>query len=95
MKYIITEEQNTKLPIVRRLAEIWQLIQDSYPWQYPCDYFSFGHFLISLRLEMFEVLPLDWIDSDIENATAVVWDIVAKVYGDKIKEHYESQCKEN
>jgi hypothetical protein len=91
MKYIITEEQNTKLQIIRRLPEIWQLIQNLYPWQYPCDFRSLGHFGIALRIEMFETLTLDWINS--ENID-VVWDVVKKVYGDKIKEHYEGWCED-
>jgi len=91
MKYIITEEQNKRLQIVRRLPEIWQLIQDLYPWQYPCDFRSLGHFAIALRMEMFETLTLDWFNSDNESA---VWDIVKKVYGDKIKEHYEGWCED-
>jgi hypothetical protein len=92
MKYIITEEQNTKLQIVRRLDEIWELIHNLYPWQYPCDYHSLGHFVIGLRVEMFEVLSLDWFNSDNES---VVWDVVTQVYGDKIKEHYEGWCEDN
>ena len=92
MKYIITEEQNKKLQTLRRLPELWRLIQNLYPWQYPCDFRSLEHFGIALRIEMFETLTLDWINS--ENID-VVWDVVKKVYGDKIKEHYENQCEEN
>lgn len=91
MKYIITEEQNTKLQIVRRLDEIWEFIHNLYPWQYPCDFHSLGHFTIALRVEMFEVFSLDWFNSDNES---VVWDVVTQVYGDKIKEHYEGWCED-
>ena len=91
MKYIITEEQNIKLQVVRRLDDILRLIEHLYPWQYPCDFNNLEHFEIALRTEMFETLTLDWFNSDNE---PVVWSVVKKVYGDKIKERYYKKCNE-
>lgn len=90
MKYIITESQHKKIQALRRLDELWGLIQNLYPWMYPCEFKSLHEFLSSIRYEMTDVLSLDWINSGNENE---VWEIVKKVFGDKIIEHYEGWCK--
>ena len=90
MKYIITEEQNIKRKIIRRIDEIWELIQNLYPWIYPCDYQDLKTFTIAIRVEMFEITTLDWFTKENEE---YVWEIVQNVYGDKLKEHYEGWCK--
>jgi hypothetical protein len=92
MKILITEEQNLRLSIVRRLDELWDLIRDVYPWHYPCDYNNFHYFLIALRAEMFLSAILPWLKTEDEG---YLWDIIVKKYGDKIKEHYEGWCKDN
>jgi len=89
MKFIITEEQNIRLQILRRLDEIWGIIRNSYPFVYPCDYHGLGHFAIALKAEF------SYIDSEgffRENANEIC-DIVSKIYAKKIKERYdESNC---
>jgi len=89
MKFIITEEQNIRLQILRRLDEIWGIIRNSYPFIYPCDYHGLGHFAIALKAEF------SYIDSEgffRDNANEI-WDVVSKIYAKKIKERYdESNC---
>jgi hypothetical protein len=89
MKFVITEEQNTRLQILRRLDEIWGIIRNSYPFVYPCDYHGLGHFAIALKAEF------SYIDSEgffRENANEI-WDVVSKIFANKIKERYdESNC---
>jgi hypothetical protein len=89
MKFIITEEQNIRLQILRRLDEIWGIIRNSYPFVYPCDYHGLGHFAIALKAE-FSYIDSEGFFRENENE---IWDIVSKIYAKKIKERYdESNC---
>lgn len=93
MKYIITEEQNIRLAVMRRLDKIWEYLTDTYTFQYPCDYHNLGHFVIALKGEIFLGLEPNWFDKKDEE---LVWDAIAKLLGDKIKERYdEAGCDEN
>jgi hypothetical protein len=95
MKYIITEEQNIILATMRRLDEIWEHLKDTYPFQYPCDYHSIGHFSFALRYEVFEGLDLNWFNKE-KDDEEVVWDTIVQLLGNKIKERYDDAgCDEN
>ena len=92
MKYIITETQADKLSVMRRLPELERLIQHLYPFQYPCDFNSLSTYMMSIKIEMFETLTLDWfknVDND------VIWDIVTNMYSDDIVKNYTNNCKRN
>jgi len=89
MKFIITEEQNLRLQILRRLDEIWEELKNSYPFLYPCDYHGLGHFATALRYEFQAIMLQDFGIRDNDE----IWDIVVKMKKDQIKERYdESDC---
>ena len=88
MKFIITEEQNLRLKILRRLDVIWEAIRNSYPFVYPCDYHGLGHFAAALKSEFFI-----YADEYYEEDEDELWDIISKIFGKKIKVRYdESNC---
>jgi hypothetical protein len=91
MKYIITEEQNARLYIRRRLPEIWELITHSYAYMYPCDYDSLIIFLMGVRNDIFTVLSLDWFEKFDKD---LIWEITDDVYQNKLVEHYLDNCRE-
>ena len=80
--------------IRRRLPKMWEGIHYTYPWQYPCDFHSLGHFSIALRAELFESYEIiDSLDLDLFNSDeSYIWNMIVKAYGNKIKEHYEGWC---
>lgn len=92
MKYIITEEQNHRLTVMRRLPELKSLIVNLYPYQYPCDYDSLQQYMMAIKIEMFEVQLLDWF---VETDNDVIWDIVNDVFRDDIVENYMYNCRDH
>lgn len=89
MKFIITEEQNLRLQILRRIDTIWEELKNSYPFIYPCDYHGLGHFAAALRYEFQAIMLQDFGVRDNDE----IWDIVVKMKKDQIKERYdESDC---
>jgi hypothetical protein len=89
MKYIITENQRDRLIIKRRLPELKGLIPNLYPFYYPCDFDSLQSYMMAMKIEMFETLPLDWfegVDKD------VIWDMVTDVYRDGMVNNYIHNC---
>ena len=91
MKYIITETQHDRLKVMRRLPELKGLIKNLYPFQYPCDFDSLTTYMMAMKVEMFEVLTLDWfeyVDND------VIWDMVTDLFRDEMVENYMSQCND-
>ena len=92
MKYIITEDQRTRLMVKRRLREIKNLIRNLYPFLYPCDYDSLQQYMMAIRIEMFETLILDWFEN-VDND--VIWDVVTEIYRDEIVENYMYNCKDH
>jgi len=89
MKYIITEEQHTRVQIVRRLDKIWELIQNSHSYIYPCDFRSLGHFLIGLKFEL-HLWDVNWFTAKNEDEA---WDMIMKIHGEKIIDNYNEKCK--
>jgi len=89
MKYIITEEQNIKLQVLRRGDEIRNFISTLYPWDYPCDYNNFHYFLIALRHEFFIYEEFEWFDKINQEE---VWRLIVKLFENKFREHYKGWC---
>ena len=91
MKYIITEGQRDRLFVLRRLPELKNLIHNLFPFMHPCEYFSLQHYMISIKMEMFEEEILDWFDMIPDE---VIWDVVTDLLHDEIVENYTENCKD-
>lgn len=81
-----------KLFVRRRLPELKSLIDNLYPFQYPCDYNSLQQYMMAMKIEMFEVQILDWF---LEIDNNVIWDVVTDVFRDEIVENYMYNCKDH
>lgn len=92
MKYIITESQADRIKVLRRLDDLKGLIPNLFPYQYPCDYDSLQQYMMAMKIEMFEVLTLDWFE---EVNNDVIWDIVSDIFRTDMVENYLYNCKEH
>ena len=91
MRYIITESQYHSLQVRRRMKEIKDLIENLYPYQYPCDYEDFDSFLFSLVYGIKHELSLDWIDND---KFQYIEKLIRGFLKDELLEYYNSMCNQ-
>lgn len=93
MKIIITESQNYKLWVIRRIREFMEILKDIAPYKYPC---------VSVKNEVqyIEVIKdwfLDTLVDEVEGVdldkTNFIWEIIMNVYGDEIKNNFSKKCK--
>ena len=60
MKIIITEQQVGLYSALRRRDEMWNIVQHSFPYMYPCD-FSRDEIVEAVSGEIWDVIASDWM----------------------------------
>lgn len=91
MKIIITEEQYHRVKVLRRLDRLWEFIQMTYPYMYPCDYKKFNY-LFAIAHEIGDVMmDADYMD---DNTVPIAKDMVYKVFADRLMKHWDENCSE-
>lgn len=91
MKIIITEEQYHRTRVIRRLDKIWELIEMTYPYRYPCDYTD-ENYLFGVSHEIGDVImDTDYMDED---TIPIAKDMVYKVFADRLMRHWDKNCSE-
>lgn len=78
-----------RLSIKRRLDELKHLIRNLLSYQYPCDFNSLDHYLMGIKMDLFEEIILDWFEV-IDNE--VIWEVVMEFFYDEISSNYIDNC---
>jgi hypothetical protein len=95
MKYIITEEQNKRLFVKRRLPEIMKYIRSTTIYRSPCRVAHASHYPILLKKLFFETVPFHfYIEMDMASDKEYIWDLIMSLYGDEIMDNYNQKCRE-
>lgn len=88
MKYIISESQYNR--IKRRAESLKELITNTYPYLYPCDY-NKSNFIFAVLHDVHDVIGIDWItDENIQDVRDFIYDN----FQDWLISHWDSNCKE-
>jgi hypothetical protein len=83
MKYIITEEQNIRLFVKRRIQEIMKYVRSTTIYRSPCRADNITNYSILLKKVFFESVPFHFY---------VSMDMIMSIYGDEIIDNYNQKC---
>jgi len=95
MKYIITQEQNDRLHIKRRLPEIMEFIRELEVYKKPCGAPDSKIYPKILKRFFFGNLRLNYdLRSKLIREKDFAWNLIMGYYGDEIINNYIDNCKE-
>jgi len=93
MKYIITEEQNIRLFVKRRIQEIMKYVRNTTIYRSPCRADNITNYSILLKKVFFESVPFHfYVAMDMISNKELVWDMIMNIYGDEIIDNYNQKC---
>jgi len=93
MKYIITEEQNVRLFVKRRIEDIMKYVRSTTIYRSPCRVDNVEHYSILLKKVFFETVPFHfYIEMNMISDKDFVWDMIVSLYGDEIINNYTQKC---
>jgi hypothetical protein len=94
MKYIITEEQNARLFVKRRLPEIMKYVRSTSIYRDPCRVAHISHYPLILKQEFFETVPFDfYVNMNMISDKEFVWDLIMSQHLDEIMDNYNQKCR--
>jgi len=94
MKYIITEEQNVRLFVKRRIEDIMKYVRSTPVYINPCYSAKISHYLVLLKKVFFETIPFSfYVEMNMISDKDFVWDMIMSIYGDEIVNNYNEKCK--
>jgi len=93
MKYIITEEQNIRLYVKRRIEDIMKYVRSTTIYRSPCRADNIDHYLTLLRDLLFMNVPFDvYVDMDMITGKDYIWDLIMSVRGNEVIDNYNQKC---
>ena len=93
MKYIITEEQNIRLYVKRRIGDIMKYVRSTTIYRSPCRADNVAHYSTLLKKVFFESIPFYfYVEMDMISDKDLVWDMIMNLYGDDIIDNYNQKC---
>jgi len=91
MKVIITEDQYHQLKVRRRLEKLWELIQRTYPYLYPCDYERDGY-LFGIARDVGDVISdIEYMNKD---TIPMAKEMVSSYFANRLLRHWDQKCGE-
>ena len=93
MKYIITESQDYKLWIIRRVPKFMEILKDIPPYKFPCEIVKREVQYIELVKDWFLDTLVDEVEGVDSDNTNIIWEIIMSVNGDEIKNNFTKKCK--
>ena len=93
MKIIITESQNYKLWIIRRVPEFMEILKDIPPYKFPCESAKHEVQYIEMVKDWFLDTLVDEVEGVDSDDTNLIWEIMMNVSGDEIKNNFTKKCK--
>lgn len=96
MKYIITEEQDIRLTILRRTDVDWdwisQIVEEGVYMYNPCDYINEGDYLDAISKSSAETYLLnflnDWQSNTFLTLAKYIQDLIEERLGEDVMENY-------
>jgi len=88
MKIIITEQQVGLYSALRRRDEMWNIVQHSFPYMYPCD-FSRDEIVEAVSGEIWDVIASDWM---IYSHRKEYQEFVRIYFKDEILNYWDTKC---
>lgn len=89
MKILITESQYNNLFVKRRMEEVWNLVMNSYPYMYPCD-FDKEDFILAICDDIYWVV---WFEDWDESLADTVREFIMTHYNKRLLDIWDHECK--
>ena len=100
MKYIITEEQNDRIFIIRRLPEVIEYIRELPPYRKPCNAWDLEGYIRILKKFFFGTIGPgsthfnNRLRIKLLKDTNFTWELIMGHYGDEIHYNYIKNCED-